>query len=99
MTGDGARWITDAIAEFCPNVTRCIAPFHVVDWANDALDETRIAAWRRTLAQFAEMNRQFKQDGSRNIDTMIGLVMLFCSSIGIPWLGRGLDSPMEIGFK
>ena len=38
VTGDGARWITDCVSEYCPKATRCLDPFHVVEWANDALD-------------------------------------------------------------
>lgn len=40
-TADGARWIADCIKEFCPNAQRCIDPFHVLSWANNALDEVR----------------------------------------------------------
>jgi transposase len=29
-----------------PNAERCIDPFHVVQWATDALDEVRRDAWR-----------------------------------------------------
>jgi transposase len=46
VTADGARWISDCIADFCPNAERCIDPFHVVQWANNALDEVRKAAVR-----------------------------------------------------
>jgi Transposase and inactivated derivatives len=49
VTGDGARWITDCISEHCPNAKRCVDPFHVVEWANAALDEVRREAWRRAL--------------------------------------------------
>ncbi|MGN0845378.1 MAG: hypothetical protein ACI4QT_09195 [Kiritimatiellia bacterium] len=32
-------------------------------------------------------------NGFRNIDTMISLVLLFCSSIEIPWPGRKRNEP------
>lgn len=32
--------------EFCPQAERCIDPFHVVQWATEALDEVRREAWR-----------------------------------------------------
>jgi transposase len=35
--------------------------------------------------------------GFRDIDTMIGLIMLFCSSIEIPWPVRMMESPMKQG--
>ena len=47
VTGDGARWITDCVKEYFPNAERCVDPFHVVEWANEALDKVRVAAWRR----------------------------------------------------
>ena len=34
-----------------------------------------------------------------NIDTMISLVMLFCSSIEIPWPGRRRNEPTNTGGK
>ena len=30
-----------------PNAERCVDPFHVVEWATEALDKVRVAAWRR----------------------------------------------------
>lgn len=60
VSGDGARYITDAVAKFCPNATRCLDPFHVVEWANDALGSIRIDAWRRARAAIAEMERALK---------------------------------------
>jgi transposase len=57
VTGDGAKWITDCVNEFTPDCERCVDPFHVVEWAMDALDEVRRDAWRdahetaRTLAK------------------------------------------------
>jgi transposase len=46
VTADGAGWIADCVKEYCPNAERCIDPFHVVQWATDALDEVRRDAWR-----------------------------------------------------
>ena len=63
VTGDGARWITDCISEHCPNAKRCVDPFHVVEWANDALGSMRIDAWRRAREKLAEMVRKYKEEG------------------------------------
>ena len=63
VSGDGARWITDAVAKYCPNATRCLDPFHVVEWANDALGSMRIDAWRRAREKLSEMVRKYKEDG------------------------------------
>jgi transposase len=46
VTADGAGWIADCVKEYCPNAERCMDPFHVVQWATDALDEVRRDAWR-----------------------------------------------------
>ena len=54
VTADGARWIADCIKDFCPNAERLIDPFHVVAWANDALDEVRKATVRQAKKDVAE---------------------------------------------
>ena len=54
VTADGARWIADCIKDYCPNAERCIDPFHVVAWANDALDEVRKSAVRQAKKDAAE---------------------------------------------
>ena len=41
VTGGDARWITDCVNEFTPDCERCVDPFHVVEWAMEALDEIR----------------------------------------------------------
>lgn len=46
VTGDGARWITECVEKYTPECVRCMDSFHVVEWANAALDEVRIKAWR-----------------------------------------------------
>ena len=46
VTGDGARWITDCVNEFTPDCERCVDPFHVVEWAMEALDEVRREVWK-----------------------------------------------------
>ena len=53
VSADGARWIADCVAEYCPDAERCIDPFHVVSWATDALDQVRREAW-------ADAHRQAK---------------------------------------
>lgn len=46
VTGDGAKWITACVEEFTPGCERCVDPFHVVEWAMEALDEVRRDRWR-----------------------------------------------------
>ena len=45
VSGDGARWITDCVNEYLPNAKRCVDPFHVIEWTNEALDKVRTEAW------------------------------------------------------
>lgn len=45
VSADGAEWIADVVAERCPEAIRCADPFHVVSWANEAVDEVRRQAW------------------------------------------------------
>ena len=54
VTADGAKWISDCVADFCPNAERCVDPFHVVGWANDCLDEVRKAAVRLAKKEVME---------------------------------------------
>ncbi len=46
VTADGARWIADVVAERLPDAELAVDPFHVVSWANDALDGPGRDAWR-----------------------------------------------------
>ena len=45
VSADGADWISAVVAKRCPNAVRCADPFHIVDWATEALDEVRREAW------------------------------------------------------
>ena len=67
VAGDGARWITECVEACCPNADRCVDPFHVVGWANDAVDAVRLDAWRRArieLADFMKKAKPGKKSGS-----------------------------------
>jgi len=55
VTGDGARWITDCVNVFTPGCERCIDPFHVVQWAMNALDEVRKEIWRDAYAEVKKL--------------------------------------------
>ncbi|MDQ6797729.1 MAG: ISL3 family transposase [Actinomycetota bacterium] len=45
VSADGAEWIAAVVAECCVNATMSMDPFHVVQWATDALDEVRRQTW------------------------------------------------------
>jgi transposase len=47
VSADAADWIAKVVRERCPNAVQCADPFHVVQWAGDALDEVRREAWSK----------------------------------------------------
>lgn len=51
VTADGARWIADVVAAWCPNAERVMDPFHVVQWMTEVLDGARKDAWRAARAR------------------------------------------------
>lgn len=51
VSADAAEWIATVVAERAPQAVLCLDPFHVVQWATDALDKVRRGLWnelRRT---------------------------------------------------
>ncbi len=42
---DMAGWISGPVAERLPDAVRCVDPFHVIQFATDALDEIRREVW------------------------------------------------------
>ena len=63
VTGDGARWITECVEEYTPDCVRCMDSFHVVEWANAALDEVRVKAWRDASAIVKALEEKFGKPG------------------------------------
>lgn len=47
VSADGAAWIDEVVRERAPQATRCMDPFHVVQWATSALDAVRRAVWNQ----------------------------------------------------
>lgn len=45
VTCDGAEWIHDTMREHCKRAKVCLDAFHIVKWANDAVDEIRRELW------------------------------------------------------
>jgi transposase len=41
VVADGAKYITRQVEKYCKNATRCIDPFHVVQWTTETLDTVR----------------------------------------------------------
>lgn len=49
VSSDAGKWITRVVANRCPNAELCMDPFHVVQWATDALDEVRRGMWNEAV--------------------------------------------------
>lgn len=64
VTGDGAKWIDECIAEYLPECARCVDSFHVVEWAGDALDSLK-EAWRNAYQECRELKQQIKRKRGR----------------------------------
>ena len=58
VSADGARWIHDCVASYCPNAKRCVDPFHVVSWATEALDAARRDLWQSWRGAMAKKEKR-----------------------------------------
>ena len=58
VTGDGAKWITECVNAFTPGCERCVDPFHVVEWAMEALDEVRREVWREAYDEALQLAKK-----------------------------------------
>ena len=65
VTGDGARWITECVNEFTPDCERCVDPFHVVEWAMEALDEVRRESWREAYGEAKALAKENPRNAGR----------------------------------
>ena len=63
---------------------------HILDTVRYGLSNARIEATNNKIKLLIRIAYGF-----RNIDAMIGLIMLFCSSIEIPWPGRTAQKPVK----
>lgn len=60
VSGDGAKWIDQCMAEYLPNAERCVDPFHVVQWAGDALNDIRRKTWQELRGIARDLKRQLE---------------------------------------
>lgn len=65
VTGDGARWITECVNKFTPGCERCVDPFHVVQWAMEALDRERREVWHEAYAEARSLAKEHPQKRGR----------------------------------
>ena len=47
-SADGADWIHDTVRKHCKNAVVCMDAFHIVKWANEAVDKIRREVWNDT---------------------------------------------------
>ena len=60
VAGDGARWIDECVGDYFERATRCVDFFHVVGWANDALDDVRVATANRVKREHDRLLKEFR---------------------------------------
>lgn len=65
VTGDGAKWITECVNEFTPDCERRVDPFHVVEWAMEALDEVRREVWREAYSEAVQLAKEHPRKKGR----------------------------------
>lgn len=58
ITADGARWISDAVDDRAGHVVQCADPFHVVQWATEALEQVRREVWHQLRREDAATGRR-----------------------------------------
>jgi len=50
VSADAADYIAQVVIDRCPDAVRCADPFHIVQWANEAVTRTRVDAWNQARA-------------------------------------------------
>lgn len=64
-TGDGARWITNSIKKNIPHAIRCLDTFHIIEWANEALNNLRKAIYHEVHKEALEAEKEVKNKKGR----------------------------------
>ena len=62
VAGDGARWIDTCVKDFFPNATRCVDFFHIVEWANTALDKVRMSVASKARREYDRLKEQYRRE-------------------------------------
>lgn len=72
ISADGADWIADVVAHYCPSALVCADAFHVVAWATDALDQVRRQVWNLARRAVGASKRHVQGPG-RNTQRAVGV--------------------------
>jgi transposase len=57
VSADGAFWVSEVVPIRAPQAVLCADPFHLVKWANEALDDVRRRAWNTARHQSGGSSR------------------------------------------
>ena len=68
VTGDGARWISDSVRHYCPNATRCMDSFHVVEWVNEALSSLRVSLYKKAQKELDRLEKLVEKQSAPGPD-------------------------------
>ena len=68
VTGDGAAWISGSVSHYCPNATRCMDSFHVVEWANEALGSLRVSLYKKAQRELDRLEKLTREQSSPSPD-------------------------------
>ena len=68
VAGDGARWIDSCCNKYFKNACRCLDPFHLIEWANEAVDKVRMNTvkkandeYKKTKLEYEKQENELKQ--------------------------------------
>jgi transposase len=69
VSADAASWVREVVLERVPQSVQCMDPFHVVKWANEALNSVRTTAWRQARAAGATRRNGYQRGVQRRDST------------------------------
>ena len=61
LAGDGAKWIDQCQKLYLTNARRCVDFFHVVGWANEALDKAKSSISHQAADELKRMKKEFAE--------------------------------------
>lgn len=64
VSADMAPWIRTVVRARAPRAVLCADPFHIVAWAQEALDMERRRAWNEAAGRRRSRDKQFHRPGS-----------------------------------
>lgn len=71
VAGDGARWIDSCTKKYFPNATRCVDFFHVVEWANKALDDVRSNTAAKARREYTKQKEAFRKQEAELVQRIV----------------------------